>query len=202
MMTTQALPTLHELALPDDRLRRRRRPSTTSTTPLRQARAQSPFALGPLRPGSSHLRSGAHGAARPRFTMPRGLALAVQGITSGPVWDRVCGLIISMDGAEHHRLRRLVSRAFTPRAAERLRAGLHRVITELVATHRDAGRCDIVTDIARPYPVPIICALLGAPARRLATVLGVGRSPGHAFGGEVAQHVAEMGRPGTSSMPT
>ena len=27
----------------------------------------------------------------------------------------------------------------------------------------DAGRCDVVTDLARPYPVPIICALLGAP---------------------------------------
>ena len=25
------------------------------------------------------------------------------------------------------------------------------------------GRCDVVADLARPYPVPIICALLGAP---------------------------------------
>ena len=37
------------------------------------------------------------------------------------------------------------------------------VITELVDRHIAAGRCDIVADIARPYPIPIICALLGAP---------------------------------------
>jgi cytochrome P450 len=37
------------------------------------------------------------------------------------------------------------------------------VITELVEAHTAAGRCDVVADIARPYPVPIICALLGAP---------------------------------------
>ncbi len=31
-------------------------------------------------------------------------------------------------------------------------------------TRRLRGRCDVVTDIARQYPIPIICALLGAPA--------------------------------------
>jgi cytochrome P450 len=90
--------------------------------------------------------------------------LAAQGITSGPLWDRVSRLIISVDGEEHHRLRRLVSKAFTPRATARLRATVVDVITELVDRHAPHGRCDVVTDIARMYPIPIICALLGAPA--------------------------------------
>jgi cytochrome P450 len=89
--------------------------------------------------------------------------LAAQGITSGPLWDRVATNLISLDGAEHHRLRRLVSKAFTPRAAGRLRATMVDVITELVDRHSAHGRCDVVTDIAREYPIPIICALLGAP---------------------------------------
>ena len=95
--------------------------------------------------------------------MPKGLGLAAQGITSGPVWDRVVKGLLSLDGAEHHRLRRLVSKAFTPKAAARLRTTCVDVINELVDQHTSAGHCDMVADIARQYPIPIICALLGVP---------------------------------------
>jgi cytochrome P450 len=98
-----------------------------------------------------------------RFRVPQGLFPAAQGITSGPLWDRVATNLISLDGAEHHRLRRLVSKAFTPRATGRLRATIVDVITEVVDRYSAHGRCDVVTDIAREYPIPIICALLGAP---------------------------------------
>jgi cytochrome P450 len=99
----------------------------------------------------------------PRFAVPQGLGLAAQGITSGPLWDRVIAGILSLDGAEHHRLRRLVSKAFIPRATERLRTTINDTITELVDPLTITGRCDVVADIARQYPIPIICALLGAP---------------------------------------
>lgn len=56
-----------------------------------------------------------------------------------------------------------MSKAFTPRAVERLHATITQVIDELVEPVSRRGYCDVVTDIARPYPVPIICALLGAP---------------------------------------
>jgi cytochrome P450 len=98
-----------------------------------------------------------------RFRVPEGMFLATQGITSGPLWDRVASSLISLDGDEHHRLRRLVSRAFTPRATERLRTTITDVITALVDRHTPDGRCEVVNDIARQYPIPIICALLGAP---------------------------------------
>jgi cytochrome P450 len=100
----------------------------------------------------------------PRFRVPQGMFLASQGITSGPLWERVATNLISLDGAEHHRLRRLVSRAFTPRATAGLRTTIIDVITELVDRHITTGRCEVVTDIARQYPIPIICALLGAPS--------------------------------------
>ena len=83
---------------------------------IRRAHERGPFAQGPLGPEILSYDLVRTVLRDSRFTMPRGLALAVQGITSGPVWDRVCRLIISLDGAEHHRLRRLVSPAFTPRA--------------------------------------------------------------------------------------
>ena len=100
----------------------------------------------------------------PRFRVPEGMFLASQGITSGPVWERVATNLISLDGAAHHRLRRLVSKAFTPRATERLRTTVVDVINELVDRHTGNGHCEVVTDIARRYPIPIICALLGAPS--------------------------------------
>ena len=98
-----------------------------------------------------------------RFVIPKGGALLVQGITSGEVWDIVVKLLLTLEGAAHHRQRRLVSKAFTPRAAGRLRTTCADVIAELVYDHAGAGRCDAVADIARQYPIPIICALLGAP---------------------------------------
>ncbi len=129
---------------------------------LREARRRSPIAMGPYGPEILTYDLVRTVLRDTRFAMPKGVSLAVQGITSGPVWDRVTKLLVSLDGAQHRRLRRLVSRAFTPRAAERMRGACVDVITELVAAC-SAGRCDIVAEIARPYPVPIICALLGAP---------------------------------------
>ncbi|BCI53860.1 cytochrome P450 hydroxylase [Mycolicibacterium litorale] len=100
-----------------------------------------------------------------RFLIPEGLALAAQGVTSGPVWDRAVDSLLSRDGEDHHRLRRLVCKAFTPKASARLRDTCVKVVNDLVDPHTAVGSVDIVADIARPYPIPVICALLGAPAQ-------------------------------------
>ena len=139
------------------------------------ARSRAPIAIGTHGPEILRYEL-VHTVLRdPRFRMPKGMFLAGQGITSGAIWDRVTASLISLDGEEHHRLRRLVSKAFTPRATARLRTTVVDVITELVDRQTVRGRCDVVTDIARQYPIPIICALLGAPARGLGTVLGMDR---------------------------
>jgi cytochrome P450 len=130
---------------------------------IRQARSQTPIALGPYGPEMLTYELVRTVLRDSRFAMPRGISLVVQGITSGPVWDKVCQTLMSVDAAQHHRLRRLVSRAFTPRAAQRLRGACFDVISELVDRHSARGRCDMVHDIARQYPVRIICALVGAP---------------------------------------
>jgi cytochrome P450 len=71
--------------------------------------------------------------------------------------------ILSAEGDEHARLRRLVAPAFTPKSADALRPFMRRVINELVDSVVEWGVCDVVTDICEPYPIPIICELLGAP---------------------------------------
>jgi cytochrome P450 len=127
------------------------------------AREQAPIAMGPHAPEVLSYELVRAVLRDPRFVSARGLGLDLQGITSGPLWDRAIASILSLDGEAHHRLRRLVSKAFAPRSAERLRTVAVEVITELVDPVTAVGRCDVVSDIARPYPTPVICALLGAP---------------------------------------
>jgi cytochrome P450 len=130
---------------------------------IRQARLQGPIALGPHGPEVLSYELVRTVLRDPRFRMPQGGALAAQGITSGPLWDKAITGLLSRDGADHNRLRRLVSKAFTPRSTARLGTTIVEVITELVDPVTAAGRCDVVADVARQYPIPIICGLLGAP---------------------------------------
>ncbi|WP_029112722.1 cytochrome P450 [Mycobacterium sp. URHB0044] len=131
---------------------------------IAQARTRAPIAMGTHGPELLTHELVRSVLRDPRFRIPQGMFLASQGITTGPIWERVATNLISLDGAEHHRLRRLVSKAFTPRATTRLRTTIVDVITDLVDRFTPVGRCEVVTDIARQYPIPIICALLGAPA--------------------------------------
>jgi cytochrome P450 len=131
---------------------------------IRRAYEQASIAIGPHGPELLSYELVRTVLRDPRFQVPPGFFLNGQGITCGPLWELANKLIICLDGKEHHRLRRLVSKAFTPRATARLRTTITDVITGLVDRHAADGRCDVVIDIARKYPIPIICALLGAPA--------------------------------------
>jgi cytochrome P450 len=132
---------------------------------IRQARMQGPIALGPHGPEVLNYELVRTVLRDPRFRVPKGVVLAAQGITSGRMWDRATTSLLSLDGVEHHRLRRLVCKAFTPRSTARLQTTIVDVITELVDQVTSTGRCDVVADITRRYPIPIICGLLGAPRR-------------------------------------
>lgn len=130
---------------------------------IREAQQLAPIAIGPLGPEVLSYELARAVLRDTRFVIPPGIHLAAQGVTSGPLWDRVVSSIMNAEGAEHHRLRSLVSKAFTPRATARLHDTIATVVTELADRIAHAGHCDVVADIARPYPIPIICALLGAP---------------------------------------
>src|ERR1700752_2671111 len=85
---------------------------------LKQARQQFPIAMGSHGPEILSYEL-AHTALRDhRLAPPPGLGLEAQGITSGPLWDRVTTSLLSINGSEHTRLLGLVSKAFTARAVE------------------------------------------------------------------------------------
>ncbi len=130
---------------------------------IRAAQRMAAIAIGPLGPEVLSYEFARTILRDPRFVIPPGIHLTAHGITSGPLWDRVIRSILCMEGEEHRRLRGLVSKAFTPRATARLHDAIHTVVNELADRAVGAGHCDVVEAIARPYPIPIICALLGAP---------------------------------------
>nr|AGC71634.1 putative cytochrome P450 hydroxylase [uncultured bacterium A1Q1_fos_1025] len=87
----------------------------------------------------------------------------LMGITRQDFLSRQRGSILSAEGDEHVRLRRLVAPAFNPRAADRLRPFMREVMNSLIDPVAAVGRADFVADVTEPYPIPIICELLGAP---------------------------------------
>lgn len=161
---------------------------------LRDARRQSPLVTGPM--GLEVLPYDAVRALLrdPRLRMPIGFGLAAQGITDGPLWDRAVTNIMSLDDAEHRRIRRLVARAFTPRAAEQLRGFCASVAHELIDPLIELGRCDIVTDVAVRYPIPIICALIGAPREDWDLFSRLSTDIMKVFGGNVVADAADIVR--------
>lgn len=130
---------------------------------IQEAQRHGSIAIGPVGPEILGYELSRAILRDERFGIPQGINLMAQGITSGPVYDKVVGTLLCLEGPAHQRLRSLVSKAFTPRATGRLEATIEAVVNELADRVAGEGRCDFVTDVARPYPIPIICALLGAP---------------------------------------
>jgi len=71
--------------------------------------------------------------------------------------------MLLQDGATHTRLRKLVAKAFTPRAIEGWRERIQAVTNELLDRVAAKGEMDLVADLARPVPATLICELLGVP---------------------------------------
>ncbi|MEU3861299.1 cytochrome P450 [Streptomyces sp. NPDC028722] len=72
--------------------------------------------------------------------------------------------ILSMDPPEHTRLHKLVARAFGKKPIERLRPFAERITDDLLAAMERTGPpADLVSGLAMPLPVAVICQLLGVP---------------------------------------
>jgi cytochrome P450 len=81
----------------------------------------------------------------------------------GPLLDWWSLMLTNLNGAQHSRLRGLVSRAFTPRAVERLRPRMREHAEALLARHAERGELDVVQDFAHELPSLLFCDLLGVP---------------------------------------
>jgi cytochrome P450 len=80
-----------------------------------------------------------------------------------PVDERVSMHLLTQDGENHRRLRRLVAKAFTPRIVEGLRPRIEEIADELLDRVAAGGSMDLVDDFAFPLPITVIAELLGIP---------------------------------------
>jgi cytochrome P450 len=71
--------------------------------------------------------------------------------------------LLSLEPPDHTRLRRLVSKVFTPRSVAALRPTLDRFSAELLDRCAEQGEFDLIGDFAQPYSVAVICSMLGVP---------------------------------------
>lgn len=71
--------------------------------------------------------------------------------------------MITVDEPDHRRLRRLVSKAFTPRYIEGLRPRVQQIADTLLDRVQDLGQMDLVEDYALPLPINVISEMLGVP---------------------------------------
>lgn len=91
------------------------------------------------------------------------LMLELQGITDGPMWDRMKGNLLDLRGEDHRRQRKLVQHAFTPKEADKLRPLMRQELEKLWDAVKDDGGCDFVEAFASPYPARMIAGVMGSP---------------------------------------
>jgi cytochrome P450 len=81
------------------------------------------------------------------------------------------GSMINIDDPRHARLRRIVSRAFSPRLIAKFEADVRRVAASIVDELLATGPCDFVANVAARLPLKIICDMMGIPADQYDMVL-------------------------------
>lgn len=82
---------------------------------------------------------------------------------SGPTVELFRQLMLFRDPPDHTRLRRLVSKAFTPSRAEALVPRVQEIVEDLLEGPARRGRIELMSEFAYPLPARVICELLGVP---------------------------------------
>ncbi len=128
---------------------------------LRRLREASPFVEfgGALVVVGRHADCGAV-LRHPSASSERGMSLLAPAVRRR-ARDRPS--FLSLDPPDHTRLRRLVSKAFTPRTVATLEPRIRVITDELLSAAATAGQLEVVSQLAYPLPVRIISEMLGVP---------------------------------------
>jgi cytochrome P450 len=150
---------------------------------LRQARSVSPTAISAetgavVALGYGEVERLAHD---PRLAGVGLTFFDYMGIPDGTLRRWYGSLMFTNEGVDHHRLRRLVARSFTPRAVERLRGLAAESTADRLGRLVADGGGDLVSAFA-DLPISVICRLLGVPDDRVADFIRFGDDLSPVFG--------------------
>lgn len=92
---------------------------------------------------------------------------------TGSFTDWWVRMLLSKEGADHSRLRRLANPAFAPKLVKALTPTFQSLANDLIDNFIADGQCEFVSQFSEPYATQVICSLLGLPLdewKRLATL--------------------------------
>ncbi len=101
-----------------------------------------------------------------RFVRDPRLALTEEELAThdrSPMLEVIDNHMLNRDGDDHRRLRRLVTKAFTPKVVEQLRPRIQAIADELIDAVEPRREMDLSADYAFPLPITVIAELLGVP---------------------------------------
>ena len=81
------------------------------------------------------------------------------------------GSFITMDDPRHARQRGIVARSFTPRALQGVLDSVETICTEVIDDMCEKGEVDLVEALSQPFPLLVICDMMGIPRSEFGTVL-------------------------------
>jgi cytochrome P450 len=102
-----------------------------------------------------------------RFVRDPRLALTPEQLAENPTpaaIEMIENNMLNRDGEDHRRLRRLVTKAFTPKMVEQLRPRIQAIADELIDRVESRGGMDLAAEYAFPLPITVIAEMLGVPA--------------------------------------
>src|SRR5438309_808375 len=81
------------------------------------------------------------------------------------------GSFINMDDPKHARQRGIVGRSFTPRQLQKVLDSVDTICTEVIDDFCEKGEADLVEVMSQPFPLLVICDMMGIPRSEFGTVL-------------------------------
>ena len=103
------------------------------------------------------------------------------GITVGPLAEWWQEMLMSLEGEDHRRLRRLANPAFSPRIIEALTPEFTELANQLVDNFCESGSCDFMADFAEPYSALVITKLLGLDPQLWTDIADFATKMGYVF---------------------
>ena len=117
---------------------------------------------------------------------------AHHGVTGGPFADWWSESVLNLEGADHARLRKLVTPAFSRKLISAMAPSFRELANELIDGFAGTGRCEFVSAFAEPYATRVICRLLGLPEREWPTFAAWSATIGLGLGVTIARDLPRI----------
>ncbi len=117
---------------------------------------------------------------------------AHNGVTQGPFADWFASWILNKEGEEHHRLRRLMNPAFSPKLIGSLVPRFQGLGNELIDNFAEPDRCEFVSEFAEPYAARVIAIMLGMPEDEWQVIAGESVTIGLAMGVTLSEDLPKI----------